>query len=98
MKSRLPASLLLAFGLSAIIPSHAPAKYPPTEKKPVTDEYHGIKVVDDYRWLEEAGSPPVKASTQAQNAYSRAYLDALPDRAGVEQRLTGWYAKDTPSQ
>ena len=32
----------------------APAvkKAPPAEKRPVTDSYHGIKVVDDYRWLE----------------------------------------------
>ncbi|MEI9897353.1 MAG: hypothetical protein WDN28_26720 [Chthoniobacter sp.] len=43
------------------------AENPPTEKKPVTDEYHGVKVVDDYRWLEDAGTPAVKAWTDAQN-------------------------------
>ena len=70
---------------------------PPTEKKPVTDEYHGVKVVDDYRWLEESGSPAVKAWTDAQNKHSRAWLDARPDRADIEAKLTALYAKDTPS-
>ncbi len=70
---------------------------PPTEKKPVTDEYHGETVVDDYRWLEESGSPAVKAWTAAQNRYSREWLDARPDRAAIEAKLTALYAKDTPS-
>ena len=82
-------SLAITMSLSAAVP--------PTEKKPVTDEYHGVKVVDEYRWLEESGSAAVKAWTQAQNQYSRAWLDARPDRAGIEAQLTELYAKDTPS-
>ena len=73
------------------------AAVPPTEKKPVTDEYHGVKVTDEYRWLEESGSPAVKAWTEAQNRYSRAWLDARADRAEIEDKLTALYAKDTPS-
>jgi prolyl oligopeptidase len=73
------------------------AAAPPTEKKPVTDEYHGVKVVDDYRWLEEASSPAVKAWTDAQNQHSRAWLDARPDREGIAAQLVALYAKDTPS-
>ncbi|MDR3405175.1 MAG: prolyl oligopeptidase family serine peptidase [Chthoniobacter sp.] len=73
------------------------ADNPPTEKKPVTDEYHGVKVVDDYRWLEDAGMPAVKAWTEAQNRHTRAYLDALPDRAGIQAQLTAWAQKDSPS-
>jgi len=70
---------------------------PPTEKKPVSDEYHGVSVVDDYRWLEESGSAAVKAWTEAQNQYSRTWLDARSERAEIEARLTSLYAKDTPS-
>ena len=70
---------------------------PPTEKKPVTDEYHGVKVVDDYRWLEESGAPPVEAWTAAQNAFSRAWLDSRKARAELESKLTALYAHDTPS-
>lgn len=83
------ASLTAAMSLAA-----AP---PPTEKHPVTDEYHGVKIVDDYRWLEDAGSPAVRAWTEAQNRYSRTWLDGREERAGIEAKLTALYAKDTPS-
>jgi prolyl oligopeptidase len=73
------------------------AENPSSEKKPVTDEYHGLKVTDDYRWLEDADTPAVKAWTQAQNQHTRAWLDALPDRAAIQQQLTAWFAKDSPS-
>ena len=87
------ASLLTSMIFATSIVSAAPL----TEKKPVTDEYHGVKVVDEYRWLEETGSPAVKAWTDAQNKHSRAWLDARADRAGIEAKLTALYAKDTPS-
>jgi len=87
--------LLLVTSLTATMT--LAAAVPPTDKKPVTDEYHGVKVVDDYRWLEETGSPAVKAWTAAQNQHSRAWLDARRDRAGIEAKLTALYAKDTPS-
>jgi prolyl oligopeptidase len=70
---------------------------PLTEKKPVTDEYHGVRVVDEYRWLEETGSPSVKAWTEAQNKHSRAWFNARPEREVIEARLTALYAMDTPS-
>ena len=85
--------LLTSLAISMSIVSAAPL----TEKKPVTDEYHGVRVVDDYRWLEEAGSPAVKAWTAEQNKHSRTWLDARADRAGIAAKLTALYAKDTPS-
>src|SRR5882757_4985636 len=97
MKSRKFAPLTILFVMSALLSSIASAKFPPTEKKPVSDEYHGIQVVDEYRWLEESGAPAVKTWTETQNAHTRAYLDALPDRAGIAARLTALFARDTPS-
>jgi prolyl oligopeptidase len=82
---------------AALLPISIHAAPPPTEKKPLTDEYHGVKEVDDYRWLEETGAPAVQAWTSAQTAHARTYLDALPDRAAIEARLTALYAKETPS-
>ncbi|TCO90431.1 prolyl oligopeptidase [Chthoniobacter flavus] len=89
--------LAVLFSLASILATMSHAEYPPTEKKPVTDEYHGVKVIDDYRWLEDAGTPAVNAWTDAQNHFTRAYLDALPDRAGIQDQLTAWFAKDSPS-
>jgi prolyl oligopeptidase len=68
-----------------------------TPKKPVTDEYQGVKVQDDYQWLEEDANPDVKAWSEAQNQKTRAYLDKLPDRAAIEKQLTEWYSKISPS-
>ena len=70
---------------------------PQTPKKPVTDEYQGVKVEDDYQWLEKDDDPEVKAWSNAQNQRTRTYLDKLPDRAAIEKQLTGWYAKTSPS-
>ena len=83
--------------MSISLPLFAQSLPPLSEKKPCTDEYHGVTVVDDYRWLEEAGSSAVKAWTEAQNQHSRAWLDGRADRAGIEAKLHALYAKDTPS-
>ncbi len=61
---------------------------PDTPKQPVTDEYHGVKVKDDYRWLEDWDDPQVKQRSAAQNARSREYLDHLPARSTIKERVT----------
>ena len=83
--------------MSASLLATARAETPPTAKHAVSDTYHGVTVVDDYRWLEEAGTPAVTAWTAAQNRHTRSLIDALPDRAAIEARLTELVAKDTPS-
>jgi len=70
---------------------------PQTPKKPVTDEYQGVKVEDNYQWLEKDDDREVKAWSDTQNKRTRAYIDKLPDRAAVEKQLTDWYAKTSPS-
>lgn len=69
---------------------------PTTAKRPVAEKLHGHELVDDYRWLEGDISDPdrmgqvtpdVTAWTDAQNAYTRAVLDALPGREELEDRL-----------
>jgi prolyl oligopeptidase len=47
---------------------------PPVEAKPVTDDYFGTKIVDNYRWLEDAKSPQTRAFIDAENAYTNDYL------------------------
>ncbi|MFZ3377534.1 MAG: prolyl oligopeptidase family serine peptidase [Chthoniobacterales bacterium] len=86
------ACALWLINLSAAEPS-----IPQTPKKPVTDEYQGVKVEDDYQWLEKDDDPEVKAWSDAENKRTRAYIDKLPDRAAIEKQLTDWYAKTSPS-
>src|SRR5579863_3036956 len=62
---------------------------PVTPRKPVTDEYvGGVKVVDDYRWLEPAPSQEARDWSSLQNARTRAYLDRLPARPAISETLT----------
>src|SRR5207249_10507576 len=68
-----------------------------TPKRPVTDEYQGVKVEDNYQWLEQDDDPAGKAWSDAQSRRTRDYLDKLPDRTGIEKQLTEWYAKTSPS-
>ena len=58
-----------------------------TPREPVTDTFHGIEVIDEYRWLEDKGSEATRAWTAAQDARTRAYLEALPSRAAIQQRF-----------
>src|SRR5262245_28329102 len=67
--------------------TQASAKAPAAAKRPVTDTYHGIKVVDDYRWLENWDDPAVKRWSEQENARTRQYLDALPARPAIKQRI-----------
>jgi prolyl oligopeptidase len=66
-------------------------------KKPVTDDYQGMKVEDPYQWLEKDDDPAVKAWSDQQNQRTRAYIDKLPERSPVEKQLIDWYAKTSPS-
>ncbi len=65
-------------------------EYPLTEKINHVDTYHGIEVVDPYRWLEEdvRESESVAQWVQAQNKVTATYLEKLPARTTIEQRLT----------
>src|SRR3954469_21240914 len=58
-----------------------------TPRERVTDSFHGVEVVDEYRWLEDKGSAATKEWTAAQNARARAYLEALPSRDAIRQRF-----------
>ena len=61
---------------------------PASPQKPVTDVYHGVEVVDAFRWLEDWNDPAVKAWSEAQNQHARAALEALPSVAEIRARVT----------
>ena len=59
----------------------------PAPRQPVTNVYHGVAVVDDYQWLEDAGAPAVREWTRLQNERTQAYFARLPYRDGIAQQL-----------
>jgi prolyl oligopeptidase len=48
---------------------------PDVQTVPVTDNYFGTKIVDNYRWLEDANSADTKAFIDAENAYTARYME-----------------------
>jgi prolyl oligopeptidase len=60
--------------------------YPKTRKADVVDTYHGVKVADPFRWLENADDPETVAWVNAQNELTRSLLDR-PQRAALQARL-----------
>ena len=62
--------------------------YPATTMGPVVEDYHGTKVADPYRWMENLDSPDVAAWVKAENAVTDPYLAALPRRKAINDRLT----------
>jgi prolyl oligopeptidase len=60
---------------------------PPTPKKPITNQYHGVKVVDDYRWLENARDPAVGDWIEEQNRVTHAFFERLSDLDAIRKRL-----------
>ena len=66
---------------------------PAARKQPVTDVYHGVKVTDDYRWLEDWSTRETQAWSEAQNAYARNYLSAVPGRAALHEQIKALLSK-----
>ncbi|MCP3981490.1 MAG: S9 family peptidase [bacterium] len=90
-------SLMVLLGLTliatlAITPAAARKKYnyPATEKGEVVDEFHGTKVEDPYRWLEDDAreSDAVSHWIEAQNEITFGYLRELPEREQIIERIT----------
>ena len=65
--------------------------YPSTKSVDHVDAYHGVKVADPYRWLEDDTSADTAAWVEAQNKVTFAYLDKIPYRAALTTRLKSLY-------
>src|SRR6266849_8866643 len=65
-------------------------KYPNTRKIDQVDDYHGTKVADPYRWLEEdvRKSKEAAAWVEAENKVTFAYLESIPERPRIRERMT----------
>jgi prolyl oligopeptidase len=65
----------------------AQLRYPETRKTDQVDDYHGTKVADPYRWLEDDRSAETAAWVKAQNEVTFGYLDKIPFRSALKNRL-----------
>lgn len=63
-------------------------QYPETSKGEVVDNYHGTDVADPYRWLEDDMSEETAAWVRAQNEVTFSYLETIPFRDEVKERMT----------
>jgi prolyl oligopeptidase len=81
-------ALACLFGCASTAYAQMKLVYPPTAKSEVTDDYHGTKVADPYRWLEDDNSAETRAWVENQNKVTNAYLNTIPFREKVKERLS----------
>src|SRR5579864_1540436 len=86
LPSLLPAVVYAAHDAKS--PASVPAGPPKAEVKPVQEDLHGTKIVDNYRWLEDGNNPETQKWVEQELAYTRAILDPLPGREQIHKRLT----------
>ncbi|MDR3286810.1 MAG: prolyl oligopeptidase family serine peptidase [Prevotellaceae bacterium] len=92
MKLTLTQLLLLGgiFMLSASCTKKAGSdiSYPAAEKQDVADDYFGVEIADPYRWLEDDTTQAVAAWVKSENEITQNYLNQIPFRDKLKQRLT----------
>ena len=66
----------------------SPSGPPRAEKRPLEETLHGVKIVDNYRWLEDGESADTQKWVAEEMAYTQSVLDPLPGRDAVHKRLT----------
>ncbi len=84
MKYRI--STLLALMMSQNVFAQS-ISYPTTRKVELTEDIHGAKVADPYRWLEDDNAAETKQWVTAQNQVTGAWLGRIPQRAEIRKRL-----------
>ncbi len=90
MKTRIFAAVSAGVGgaaLATVLFALEPLAYPATMKIEHTDDYHGTKVADPYRWLEDETSAETAAWVEAQNAVTFPYLERIPYRNALRARV-----------
>ena len=79
--------------VTASAPMHSTARaerlsYPAAQRGDLVEDYHGTKVADPYRWLEDPDSEPTRAWVEAENKLTFGYLERIPERPKIRERLT----------
>jgi prolyl oligopeptidase len=61
--------------------------YPKLKTVEQVDDYHGVKVADPYRWLEDTDSADTHAWVEAENKVTFGYLEQIPYRKAIHDRM-----------
>lgn len=85
---RLCVGFMISISLAATALGQSGFDYPKAKKGTQVDDYHGTKVADPYRWLEDPDSAETKAWVAAENKLTSAYLQTISQRAKIKDRLT----------
>ncbi len=85
--SCLPAAILSAACSSS-------PDYPPTRIENVTEDLHGVKITDPYRWLEDQDAQETRAWIDSQNAYTDSFLNEFSGREKIESRFAELFRID----
>jgi prolyl oligopeptidase len=87
MKIRISLLIIICLSVTSMF-AQTRIEYPKTKKSEQFDDYHGTRVADPYRWLEDDNSAETKAWVEAQNKVTFAYLNQIPEREQIKKRLT----------
>jgi len=63
-------------------------EYPKSKTVDQSDDYHGTKIQDPFRWLEDVDSEDTKQWVSEQNRVTFEYLHKIPARNRIKERLT----------
>lgn len=83
--------------VASVAPASQKPAYPVFPKKAVTDTYGNLKIVDDFRALEDTKDPNVMAWSDAENVFARKILDGDPQRTAVGARVAALMGESSPS-
>jgi prolyl oligopeptidase len=81
------AALAIAFNASPAQTGPSALRYPAAQKGSQVDVYHGVRIADPYRWLEDTDSPETAAWVKAENELTFGYLATIPERATIRSRI-----------
>src|SRR4051812_34145737 len=82
---------LTVYSQQSVQPASVRPNYPLTSKTNQTDDYFGTRVTDSYRWLENDTAANVVQWVEAENKVTQDYLDKIPFREKIKERLTNLF-------
>ena len=91
IKSRIILCVATLGAMLVTVASAQAIKYPEARKADQVDNYHGTKIADPYRWLEDDYSAETKAWVSAQNEVTDKFLQAIPQREAIKKLYTELY-------